>query len=61
VGAPRSGGLRSIGQNLATLATHPNPSLEGRGYVLFPPIPAIANSPLPFTGEEGGHAAGVGG
>ncbi|GEM_PF-2848496 len=46
MGAPRSGGLRSIGQKLATLATHPNPSLEGRGYVLFPPfwaIPAFAN------------------
>ena len=37
VGAPRSGGLRSIGQKLAALATHPNPSLEGRGYALFPP------------------------
>ncbi len=41
VGAPRSGGLRSIGQKLAALATHPNPSLEGRGYVLFPPLCVI--------------------
>jgi hypothetical protein len=41
VGAPRSGGLRSIGQKLATLATHPNPSLEGRGYVLFQPNSVI--------------------
>lgn len=36
VGAPHSGGLRSIGQNLAALATHPNPSLKGRGYLSSP-------------------------
>ncbi len=49
MGAPRSGGLRSIGQKLATLATHPNPSLEGRGYVLLPPrsvMPAEAGISL---------------
>jgi len=52
VGAPRSGGLRSIGQKLATLATHPNPSLEGRGYVLLPPrsvMPAEAGISLLLT------------
>ena len=41
MGAPRSGGLQSIGQKLATLATHPTPSPEGRGYVLFPPKSVI--------------------
>jgi hypothetical protein len=54
VGAPRSGGLRSTGQKLATLATHPNPSLEGRGYVLLPPIfviPAKAGITLFFKGN----------
>jgi hypothetical protein len=52
VGAPRSGGLRSIGQKLATLATHPNPSLEGRGYVLFQP-----NSVIPA--QRGGWRPGM--
>jgi hypothetical protein len=49
VGAPRSGGLRSIGQKLAALATHPNPSLEGRGYVLFPPISDLKGLVEPGT------------